>query len=176
MKVTSLPGLVLATGALALLAGCSGGTAETPRSAPGSSAPSTPSAEPTHGPSTSPTSHPPKPPRPEPEPRRPVIGAVWTTPRLQCQPACTLDPAAGTITFHAEVSDATRVQFFLVPTGTETWSSRRSIGVDRNGRDGWSVRHTYADEPLWSHVVVVASGPGGTAEKSPFNLYHADPR
>lgn len=108
--------------------------------------------------------------------RKPVIGEAWTTPRLQCQPVCTLTPPAGTITLHAQVSDATRVQFFLVPTGTDTWGSRKSIGVDRSGSDGWSVQYTYADEPLWSHVVVTARGPGGTTEKLPFNLYHPDPR
>ena len=167
MKVTSWQGPVLATVALALLAGCTGGSAETPRSAPGSSAPTPPahSAPPV-------TSPPPAPP----EPRKPVIGNVWTTPRLQCQTACTLTPAVGTVTLHAQASDATRVQFFLVPTGTDTWGSRESIGVDRSGKDGWSVRYTYADEPLWSHVVVVARGPGGTTEKLAFNLYHPDPR
>jgi hypothetical protein len=184
MKVTSWQGLVLATAAVALLAGCTGGGAETPRSAPGSSAPtshSAPSAEPTSGGLTPPasrvTSPPPAPPAPpKPVTRKPVIGEVWTTPRLQCESMCTLTPPAGTITFHAQVSDATRVQFFLVPTGTETWDLRRSIGVDRSGRDGWSARYTYADEPLWTHLVVVARGPGGTTEKLPFNVYHPDPR
>jgi hypothetical protein len=174
MKVTSWHGLVLATGALALLAGCTGGSADTPRSAPGSS----PSAEPTHDglmPPPSPVTGPPLTPR-TPVARKPVIGTVWTAPRLDCQTACTLTPPAGTVTLHAQVSDATRVQFFLVPTGTGTWGSRESIGVDRSGEDGWSVRYTYADEPLWSHVVVVAHGPGGTSEKLPFNLYHPDPR
>jgi hypothetical protein len=187
MKVTSWQGLALATVALGLLAGCTGGGAETPRSAPGSSAPtppahsappSTPSAEPTHDGSMPPTSRVTSPPLTLPKPvvRKPVIGKVWTTPRLECQTVCTLTPPAGTITLHAQISYATRVQFFLVPTGTGTWGSRESIGVDRSGKDGWSVRYTYADEPLWSHLVVVASGPGGTSEKLPFNLYHPDPR
>jgi hypothetical protein len=65
-----------------------------------------------------------------------------------------MTPPAGTVTLHAQVSDATRVQFFLVPTGTDTWGSRESIGVDRSGKDGWSARYTYTDEPPWSHVVV----------------------
>lgn len=108
--------------------------------------------------------------------RKPVISDVWTTPKLPCDVACTLTPRAGTVTFHARVSDATRVQFYLVPTGTGTWDNRKSIGVDRSGEDGWSVRYTYADEPLWSHLLVVAHGPAGTTEKLPFNLYHPDPR
>jgi hypothetical protein len=105
-----------------------------------------------------------------------VIGKVWTTPQLPCDAiSCTLSPPVGTVTFHAHVSAATSVEFFLVPTGTGTWSERRSIGVDRNGRDGWTASYRYADEPLWSHLTVVARGPGGTAEKLPFNLYHPEP-
>jgi hypothetical protein len=110
------------------------------------------------------------------KPARPVIGRVWTTPRLPCDAgSCTLSPAVGTVTFHAKVSGATQVEFFLVPTGTGTADLARSIGVDRNGRNGWSVAYTYADEPLWSHLTVVARGPGGTAEKVPFNIYHPEP-
>ena len=180
MKVTSWQGLVVATAALALLAGCTGGSTEAPRSAPTppahSALPSMPSAEPTQGGWTPPASPDPTPPPPKPLARKPVIGKVWSTPRLPCDAACTLTPPAGTVTFHAQVSDATRVRFYLVPTGTDTWDNRKSIGVDSSGEDGWSVRYTYADEPLWSHLLVVAHGPGGRTEKLPFNLYHPDPR
>ena len=169
MKVTWWQGLLVGTAALALLVGCTGGSAEAPRSAPGSSAPTAPAHS---TPSSTPSVEPP----PKLVVGKPVIGKVWITPRLQCDPACTLTPPAGTVTIHAQVRDATRVRFFLVPTGTDTWSNRNSIGVDRSGADGWSVRYPYADEPLWSHLVVVASGPGGTTEKLPFNLYHPDPR
>jgi hypothetical protein len=31
---------------------------------------------------------------------------------------------------------------------------------------------TYRDEPLLSHLAVTATGPGGTAEPTPFGLYH----
>jgi hypothetical protein len=169
MKVTWWQGLLVATAALALLVGCTGGNAEAPRSAAGPSAP-TPPAHST--PSSTPSVEPP----PTLVVRKPVIGKVWMTPRLQCAAACTLTPPVGTVTIHAQVRDATQVWFFLVPTGTDTWSNRNSIGVDRSGADGWSVRYPYADEPLWSHLVVVASGPAGTTEKLPFNLYHPDPR
>jgi hypothetical protein len=178
MKATTWQGLAVATVALALLSSCSGGDTGTPRSAPAPSAASpTQPAEPPYAGSTPPASRTPSPSAPrEPVPREPRIGRVWMTPGLRCQTVCTLPVPAGTVTFHAQVSDATRVEFFLVPTGTETWSSRESIGVDRSGEDGWSVRYTYADEPLWSHVIVTASGPGGETEKLPFNLYHPDPR
>jgi len=111
-----------------------------------------------------------------PAPLTPVIGRVWTTPRLPCDAGwCTLSPPVGTVTFHAAVSGATSVEFLLVPTGTQTADYATSIGVDLNGRDGWTARYTYADEPLLSHLTVVARGPGGRADKLPFNLYHPDP-
>jgi hypothetical protein len=182
MKITSRHGLAvttaaLATGALALLAGCTSGSAETPRSATDYSA-STPPAHSTPPPTppAKPTPDGPTPPASSGPDEKPVIGKVWISPGLPCDLTCTLTPAVGTVTFHAKVSDATRVQFFLVPTGTDTWGNRKSIGVDRNGEDGWSANYTYGDEPLWSHVLVVARGPGGTTEKLPFNLYHPDPR
>jgi hypothetical protein len=183
MKVISIHALVVATAALGLLAGCTGGSAEEPSSAPGSSAPVAPATSPSGPPPAEPAAAGrPTPPAfpgptssPTPRPPQPVIGRVWTTPRLRCDPACTLTPRVGTVTFHARVSDATRVRFFLVPTGTETWNNREPIAVDRSGEDGWSARYSYADEPLWSHLVVVADGPGGTTEKLPFNLYHPDP-
>jgi hypothetical protein len=107
------------------------------------------------------------------QPARPVIGRVWTTPQLPCDAsACTLSPAVGTVTFHAEVSGATRVEFLLVPTGTGTAGYGRSIGVDRDGRDGWTAGYSYLDEPLLAHLSVVARGPGGTADTLPFNVFH----
>jgi hypothetical protein len=107
---------------------------------------------------------------------KPVIGMVWTTPRLPCDALwCTLSPPVGTVTFHAAVSGATSVQFLLVPTGTQTAAYATSIGLDTDGRDGWTAHYTYADEPLTSHLAVVARGPGGKAESLPLDLYHPDP-
>ena len=88
---------------------------------------------------------------------------------------CTLSPPIGTVTFHAAVSGATSVQFLLLPTGTQTAAYATSIGLDTDGRDGWAAQYTYADEPLTSHLAVVARGPGGTAESLPLGLYHPDP-
>ena len=107
------------------------------------------------------------------KPAPPVVGAVTTTPQLSCPDGwCLLPAGAGTITFRADVTGATRVEFFVVPTGTETWELRRSIGVDRDGRDGWSVRWAYtADDAPMAHLVVEARGPGGTVQESPLNLY-----
>jgi hypothetical protein len=184
MKLRKVHGLV-ATGAaaVALLAGCTGGRGQEPQSAP------TPSVSASSAVSSAPGAIGPadenwdkiastpaagRPAAGKPAP--PVIGRVWTTPQLPCDAIkCTLSPPDGTLTFHAQVSGATRVEFFLVPTGTNTAGLERSIGLDRNGRDGWTASYTYADEPLWSHLTVSARGPGGTDGKLPFNLYHPEP-
>ena len=48
-------------------------------------------------------------------PARPVIGRVWTTPQLPCDAvSCTLSPPVGAVTFHAQVSGATRVECMRV--------------------------------------------------------------
>lgn len=97
-------------------------------------------------PATKPTTKAPKPPAPRP----PVIGTVSSVRRLSCDgPWCTLSPATGTVTFRSEVTGATRVEFFLVPTGTGTWD----------------LRWAYPDEPVMAHLMVVARGPGGTATR-----------
>jgi hypothetical protein len=183
MKLRSVQGFMVAGAAVALLAGCTGGRGEAPRSAtaPSASAPSAASsASGAKAPaeenwdkigSTAAAGRP-----AAGKPARPVIGRVWTTPQLPCDAiTCTLSPPVGTVTFHAQVSGATSVEVSLVSTGTGPDRDRRVLGVDRNGRDGWTVSYTYADEPLWSHLSVVARGPGGTADKIPFNVYHPDP-
>ena len=101
-----------------------------------------------------------------------MIGAVSTTPALACDGRwCAVPAGPGTLTLRAEVTGAHRVEFFLVPTGTETWDLRRSLGVDRDGSDGWAVTWAYGDEPVMGHLVVAARGPGGQTQETPFNLY-----
>lgn len=43
------------------------------------------------------------------------------------------------MTIHAEAQNTETVLFWLVPTGTATWSERELIGYDKDGNDGWSV-------------------------------------
>jgi hypothetical protein len=113
--------------------------------------------------------------QPPPLKARPVIGAVTTTPALAVEGGWSQLVGAGDLTIRAEVSRATAVEFYLVPTGTGTWDYRTLIGRDSNGRDGWTAVLTYRDEPLLSHVVVLARGPGGTAQVVGLDLYHPDP-
>jgi hypothetical protein len=187
MRARSIQGLALAAAAVALLAGCSGGGGDAAAPAAGGAAAapvkaSTPAPRPAVRPEPAPRPAPrPEPaqstppqrttPAPRPEPARPVIGAVTTTPRLACDGVwCTVPAGPGTVTFHVEVTGAYRVELFLVPTGTDTWALRRSLGVDRDGRDGWSVTWAYGSESLMHHLVVEARGPGGTVQESPVSL------
>ena len=182
MRAKTIQGAVLVGAAAVLLAGCSGTrTEEAAPPPPGTGA--EPVVEPADRPvppagttTGRPPTRPPEPPRrpaPAPPVKRPVIGAVTTTPGLACEAGwCRLPAGSGTLTLHAEVTGATRVEFFAVPTGTGTWDLRRSLGVDRDGRDGWSVRWAYGpDDVPMAHLTVLARGPGGTAEASPINLY-----
>ena len=60
------------------------------------------------------------------------------------------------------------------PTGTGTGDLAVSLGVDRNGRDGYTARWRYDDQPLLAHLTVRATGPGGTTDKV-VGIYHPDP-
>lgn len=179
MMAKSIQGVVVAGAAVALLAACGGGGERAEQAAPPpapatveAAGPLEPAVQP--APPARPAGKPPAPAKPAPEtkPAPPVVGAVTTTPQLSCDGGwCTVPAGPGTITFRAEVTGANRVEFFLVPTGTETWDLRRSLGVDRDGSDGWSVTWAHGDESVMGHLVVVARGPGGTASADPFNLY-----
>jgi hypothetical protein len=179
MKLRSVHGLMVAGAAVGLLAGCTGGRGEVPRSAPDSSTPSASSSassaavEPTAAAGTVEPVGAPAGTRP-PVASKPVIGTVWSTPALECDGHFCAVLGAGTVTFRARVSGATSVAMSLMSTGTGPDRTRRVLGVDRDGRDGWSVRWTYPDEPLLSHLVVTARGPGGTTEALPFGVYHPD--
>ncbi|HWD44728.1 MAG TPA: hypothetical protein VHM23_13640 [Actinomycetota bacterium] len=75
-----------------------------------------------------------------------------------------LDPAGGQVTFRLKISNATRAQFWLSPTGQVT-DQAVWLGEDRNGRDGWTTRLHYTSQPLFGELIVRATGPGGTTEE-----------
>jgi hypothetical protein len=110
----------------------------------------------------------PTPPRPRiigfgSEPVLPVDGGFWK-----------LSPGAGLVTFVLDAPHATRVEFWLTPTGTGTADLARKIGQDTNGRDGWLFNWHYPNQPIMAHLTVRAIGPGGTAEET-IGIYQADP-
>jgi hypothetical protein len=97
------------------------------------------------------------------EPVLPKEGTFWR-----------LSPGAGLVTFVLDAQHATRVEFWLTPTGTGTADLARRIGQDSNGRDGWLFNWHYPNEPILGHLTVKAVGPGGTAEHT-VGVYHDPP-
>ena len=83
-----------------------------------------------------------------------------------------LPDGAGSVGFTATVRGADQVRFYLVPTGTNTWPQRRLLPNDAYMGHPYTARLDYRDEQLSGHLVVVATGPGGTVEYVAHNLYH----
>jgi hypothetical protein len=77
------------------------------------------------------------------------------------------------VTFVLDAQHATRVEFWLTPTGSSVSDLSRKIGQDTNGRDGWLFNWRYPDEPILGHLTVKAIGPGGTDEQT-VGVYHPD--
>jgi hypothetical protein len=141
---------------------------------PAEPAVTTPAPEPGHqatpGPATpDPITRPAPAPPPRPrivgfgsEPVLPKEGTFWR-----------LSPGAGLVTFVLDAPNATRVEFWLTPTGSAVSDLSRKIGQDTNGRDGWLFNWHYPNEPILGHLTVKATGPGGTAEQT-VGVYHPD--
>ena len=85
-----------------------------------------------------------------------------------------LPSGAGLLTMVLDAPHATRVEFWLTPTGSGISDLSHKIGQDTNGRDGWLFNWHYPSEPILGHLTVRAIGPGGTAEKT-VGLYHPTP-
>jgi hypothetical protein len=85
-----------------------------------------------------------------------------------------LPAGSGEAILITDAQHATRVEFLLTPTGTGVGGQAVSLGVDTNGRDAYTARWKYADQPLLAHLTVRATGPGGTTEKV-VGVYHPDP-
>jgi hypothetical protein len=112
--------------------------------------------------------------RPAPAPPRPRIAGFGSEPVLPTDGAFWKLPAgAGLLTLVTGAEQATRVEFWLTPTGSSVSNLSRKIGQDTNGRDGWVFNWHYPDEPVLGHLTVKASGPGGTDEQT-VGVYHPD--
>jgi hypothetical protein len=105
----------------------------------------------------------------------PRIVSVTTSPPLPNKDGWLQLSGAGTVVFRAQVVDAQRVRFYLSPTGTNGFASAKLVGDDRDGRDGWTATWHYRDEGLLAHLVVRATGPGGTSPDKLLDLYHPNP-
>jgi hypothetical protein len=62
-----------------------------------------------------------------------------------------------------------------VPSGTGTRPHATLLGVDRTSENGerWSVAWRYPNQPVHGHLLVQASGRGGTVEHDRIAVYHA---
>jgi hypothetical protein len=97
------------------------------------------------------------------EPVYPREGGFWRLP-----------PGPGQAYLITDAQHATKVEFLLAPTGTGNGGRAVSLGVDSNGGNGYTARWSYDDQPLLAHLIVRATGPGGSAEQT-VGIYHPDP-
>jgi hypothetical protein len=110
-----------------------------------------------------------------PDPAPPRISGFGSEPVLPTEGAFWKLPAqAGLLTLVTGAEHATRVEFWLTPTGTGVSDLSRKLGQDTDGRDGWLFNWHYPDEPILGHLTVRAIGPGGTAQET-VGIYHPDP-
>jgi len=83
-----------------------------------------------------------------------------------------LPTGAGTVTFTVQTQATERLEFYLTPTGTETAPLAKLLGTGTKTGDEFTFTWNYPDEPLLAHLELVAIGPGGRTELTPFNIYH----
>ena len=102
-------------------------------------------------------------PKAAPKPSIEGVGTIPDSPHIGG--ALHLPPAPGEVIFIVDIANATRAQFWLAPTGTSVNAHARWLGEDRNGRDGWTTRLRYTGEVPLAHLIIRATGPGGTAEE-----------
>jgi len=77
------------------------------------------------------------------------------------------------ITFYVEAENTETILFWLIPTGTQTWTERKLIGYDirENQTDNnysltWNIEKPY----LYDHLYIQAIG-DGKVEMDVINLY-----
>jgi hypothetical protein len=107
----------------------------------------------------------------------PTITEVRIDPSLPQEGAFyTLPAGAGRVRLMTAADNADRVRYFLVPTGTGTRDLAEQIGdatsSEAEGRTWWVYDWSYPDEAMLAHLLVEATGPGGTTEQTPFGFYH----
>jgi hypothetical protein len=107
----------------------------------------------------------------------PVISEVKIDPALPRDGFFyTLPAGTGQVRLMTAADNADQVRYLLVPTGTNVRGLEELIGEattsDVDGRSWWVFDWTYPDEAILAHLVVEASGSGGTTEKTPFGFYH----
>ena len=105
---------------------------------------------------------------------RPDVVSVFTYPAALAEHGAwwELPTGVGSVSFNAKVERADRVQFYLVPTGTNGWAQRRVLPGDAYMGHPWGAFLAYADAPLSARLVIVAAGPGGQTTYDAHGIYH----
>jgi hypothetical protein len=96
-------------------------------------------------------------------PAAPRIHDVTTIPTLPSEGGWWVLPdGAGTVTFVIRATGATRVTVSLTPTGTGMFPPYPQLGRDTTPGDGFRITwHYTAEQPVYSHLIFDADGPGG---------------
>jgi hypothetical protein len=107
----------------------------------------------------------------------PVITEVRIEPALpQDGDFYTLPAGTGQVRLMTAADNADQVRYSLVPTGTGTRDLAELMGEattsEVDGRTWWVYDWAYPDEAILAHLLVEASGSGGTTEQEPFGFYH----
>jgi immunoglobulin-like protein involved in spore germination/sporulation and spore germination protein len=102
----------------------------------------------------------------------PRIGGVRVTSGQPVKAGWLTLAGSGTVTFAVQTAGADRVRLYLTPTGTGTASLRKLIGAGAPANGVFTFTWQYPDQPQMAHLTVVATGPGGRAGQTPFNVVH----
>src|SRR5215207_4280379 len=97
---------------------------------------------------------------------KPQILGVVTDPRPAASSQLVTLTGSGTLTVSVKGFAIEELRVLLVPSGTGGRPHAKLLGVDRSSEDGerWSVSWRYPDQPIHGHLLIQASGRGGTVE------------
>jgi hypothetical protein len=98
----------------------------------------------------------------------PVILEVLTNPPVTNN-WVTLKPKQ-TLSVNVGAVNVRRVNFYFVPGGTGTWSARKLIGFDEEGKDGWSLQWISPSKSIHGHIVIEAIGSDDRTAKAIINV------
>jgi hypothetical protein len=96
---------------------------------------------------------------------KPEIQSIRTVPAtLHIGQALHLPPGPARVTFRFEIANTTRAQFWRAH-GTTVDKTAIWLGEDSYTPNGWSVGMRYGAEGFTEHLIIRATGPGGTTEE-----------
>ncbi|MGZ9584360.1 hypothetical protein [Paenibacillus marinisediminis] len=79
----------------------------------------------------------------------------------------------GELCIHVKAERADKINYWKIPTGTNTWPLRELLFVDTNKKDGWSYCMPYKkDELLHDHIKIEVIEDNGLKESITFQVKH----